>query len=426
MSKFIGSNSGKVKKWQKIGLGIILAACLVIVGFSKLAAAAERPITIAFMAELTGGRAQVGEDMVTGFKMFLEEINYTAAGRTIKLLVDDHGDPSVAIPKVRRFISRDNVDVIAGIWSTPVVYALIPLVTEAKVALVVSGVAGDDVTQREWTKNVVRVNAAGCQVGHVAGDYAYHKLGWRRVAILSWQHAFGQETVGAFQRVFEEAGGKVVQRIYCPRDTLDFGPYVSRLKPDADGLFEVVTASPSLNFFKALKATGLMDKWKVLSVLSATDESFLQELGDNGLGVLTTNNYSAALETPENAKFREKVLKRTGKEVTGPLMDSYVAAKWIAKAIEAVNGEVENRDKFHNALQKVTIPDSPHGPLSVDSRGNVVSDIYIRRVEKVKGRYQNTVIFTYPKISQFWKYDPETYLKAPTYSDKNPPCRYCE
>jgi len=407
-------------------LGIIGICWLGGLGLGQAAAAAKGPITIAFMAELTGGRAQVGEDMVTGFKMFLEEVNYTAAGRAIKLLVDDHGDPSVAVPKVRRFISRDNVDVVAGIWSTPVVYALIPLLTEAKVALVVSGVAGDDVTQRQWTKNLVRVNAAGSQVGHVAGDYAYHHLKWRRVAILSWQHAFGQETVGAFQRVFEEAGGKVIQRIYCPRDTLDFGPYVSRLKPDADGLFEVVTASPSLNFFKALRATGLMEKWKILSVLSATDESFLQELGDNGLGVLTVNNYSAALETAENVRFRERVLKKTGKEVTGPLMDSYVAAQWIVRAIEAVQGDVENRDRFHDALQKVTISDSPHGPLSVDSRGQVVSDIYVRRVEKVKGYYKNMVIHTYPKVSQFWKYDPATYLKAPTYSDKNPPCRYCE
>jgi branched-chain amino acid transport system substrate-binding protein len=426
MLNFLGSNSGKMRKWQRVGLEIIVISFLAAVGFGHAAAAEKGPITIAFMAELTGGRAQVGEEMVAGFKMFLEEVNYTAAGRTIKLLVDDHGDPTVALTKARRFINRDNVAVVSGIWSTPVVYALIPLLSEAKVALVVSGVAGDDVTQRQWTKNVVRVNAAGCQVGHVAGDYAYHKLGWRRVAILSWQHAFGQETVGAFQRVFEEAGGKVVQRIYCPRDTLDFGPYVSRLKSDADGLFEVVTASPSLNFFKALKATGLMDKWKVLSVLSATDESFLQELGDNGLGVLTVNNYSAVLETPENVKFREKVLKKTGREVTGPLMDSYVAAKWTVKAIEAVNGDVENRDKFHDALQKVTISDSPHGPLSVDSRGNVVSDIYIRRVDKVKGRYQNTVVDTYPKVSQFWKYDPGSYLKAPTYSDKNPPCKYCE
>jgi len=53
-----------------------------------------------------------------------------------------------------------------------------------------------------------------------------------------------------------------------------------------------------------------MDKWKVLSVLSATDESFLQELGNNGLGVMTANNYSWALDNPENIKFRRRCSKK--------------------------------------------------------------------------------------------------------------------
>src|SRR4030042_5339293 len=243
MSRIVRSNSGRGGRWLKIEIGIILIACLVIVGFSKVAVAADKgPITIAFMAELAAQRAQVGEDMVTGFKMYLEEKNYKIAGREIKLLVEDHGEADVAVPKVRRFITSDKVACVAGIFATDVTYAIIPLVTEANVALVISGAAGNDVTQRFWTKNVVRVNAAGCQAGYVAGDYAYNHLKWRRAAIVGWAHSFGQETIGAFQHVFEAAGGKVVQRIYFPRDTLDFGPYLSSLKGNADGLFEVVTA----------------------------------------------------------------------------------------------------------------------------------------------------------------------------------------
>ena len=426
MSRLISANSGKSGRWLKIEIGMILIACLVTVGFSQVAVAADKgPITIAFMAELAAQRAQVGEDMVTGFKMYLEEKNYKIAGREIKLLVEDHGEADVAVPKVRRFITSDKVAVIAGIFATDVTYAIIPLVTEANVALVISGAAGNDVTQRFWTKNVVRVNAAGCQAGYVAGDYAYNHLKWRRAAIVGWAHSFGQETIGAFQHVFEAAGGKVVQRIYFPRDTLDFGPYLSSLKGNADGLFEVVTAAPSLNFFKALRPTGLMDKWKVLSVLSATDESFIQELGDNGLGVMTANNYSWALDNPENLKFRERVMKKINRDVTGPLMDSYIAAKWIGNAIEAVNGDVENKDKFHDALQKEKMANSPHGALSVD-HGQVVQDMYIRRIDKVNGHYQNTVIHTYPKVNQFFKFDPQTILKSKPYDENNPPCKYCE
>ena len=162
-------------------------------------------------------------------------------------------------------------------------------------------------TQRKRSKNFIRISFTACQLGHVAGDYAYRKLGWRRVAILGWEHAFGQEVIGSFQKVFEDAGGKVIQRIYTPLTTLDFSPYVASLKQDADGLFEVITVSPSMRFLKSLRSTGLMDKWKVLTIGSATDESFLQELGDTGLGVLCADTYSAVIQTPENIKFRKRV-----------------------------------------------------------------------------------------------------------------------
>jgi len=46
-------------------------------------------------------------------------------------------------------------------------------------------------------------------------------------------------------------------------------------------------------------------------------------------------------------------------------------------------------------------------------------------VERVGGKLQNTVIYTYPHVSQFWKYNPEEFLKQPVYSRDFPPCKHC-
>jgi branched-chain amino acid transport system substrate-binding protein len=46
-------------------------------------------------------------------------------------------------------------------------------------------------------------------------------------------------------------------------------------------------------------------------------------------------------------------------------------------------------------------------------------------VEKVNGALQNTVIHTYPAVSQFWTYDPQAFLQQPVYSREFPPCRHC-
>ena len=78
------------------------------------------------------------------------------------------------------------------------------------------------------------------------------------------------------------------------------------------------------------------------------------------------------------------------------------------------------------ALRKVEIPDSPRGPIKLDEHGNPIQNIYIRKVERVGGQLQNTVIHTYPNVSQFWTYKPEDFLKHPVYDRDNfPGCKYC-
>jgi len=63
----------------------------------------------------------------------------------------------------------------------------------------------------------------------------------------------------------------------------------------------------------------------------------------------------------------------------------------------------------------VDLKESARGPLKVDDFGNPIQNIYIRKVERVGGRLQNTVIATYPAVSQFWKYKPDEYMKRPLY-----------
>ena len=91
-----------------------------------------------------------------------------------------------------------------------------------------------------------------------------------------------------------------------------------------------------------------------------------------------------------------------------------------------INGDVENREKFLKALREVEITNFSPGPLKLDRYGHVIQNVYIRRVDKVGNNYQNTVLETYPMVSQFWKYNPEDYLKQPIYTRDNPPCKNCD
>ena len=419
-------------KLKKVKLSVIillaLPLCLAIGGLQRIAGAAEKgPIKVGFISPKTGNFAQMGTDMADGFNLFLEEIGHQVAGRKIEVIYEDEGaGPATAVNKIRKLIQQDQVNLVAGIFFTPAAYAITPMCIEAGIPVVITLSAGDDLTQRKRSNSLIRVSYTGCQLGHVDGDYAYNKLGWRKVAIIAWDQSYGHELGGSFHRAFEDAGGKVIQKVWVPQGTMDFGPFVASLNRNADGIFAVITGTASVRFLKAMRAAGAMEKWKVLAAGTTTNESNLPGLADDGLGVYSANPYSATLNNPANAKFKDRVTKTLKRGANTNMVCCYTGADWITRAIKAVNGNVENKEMFLNALRAVDIPDSPRGPVKLDKYGHVIDNIYIRRVEKVGNQYQNTILETYPMVSQFFRYNPEEYLKEPVYTRDNPPCKFCE
>lgn len=76
------------------------------------------------------------------------------------------------------------------------------------------------------------------------------------------------------------------------------------------------------------------------------------------------------------------------------------------------------------ALKKASeTTEDPRGPIKLDEYGNPTENVYIVKVEKVGGRLQNTIIHTYPMVSQFWTYKPEEFLKTPVYERNYPPVK---
>src|SRR5438876_1224713 len=78
------------------------------------------------------------------------------------------------------------------------------------------------------------------------------------------------------------------------------------------------------------------------------------------------------------------------------------------------------------ALREAKVPNTLRGPVRFDELGNVVGNIYLRKVEKKDGRYVNAVIKTYPDVSQFWTYKQDEFLKNPVYSRDYPPAKNLE
>ncbi len=411
---------------RKMIVSVLAALVLVAMWEPGQAWAQKEPIKIGFLAPMTGGAAQVGKDMVNGISMWLEENGNQIAGRKVELIVEDtQGQPNIALTKLRKLVESDKVHVLSGGLFAHVGYALAPKVDEYKIPMLYPVMAADDLTQRKPAKWVVRNGWTSSQPSHPFGEWVVKTLGYKRVVTIGIDYAFGWEVVGGFQKSFEEAGGQVIQKLWPPLGTTDFAPYLSQIRRDADAVFALMVAASSLRFPKQYQDAGLKARLPLLGGGTTFDEFVLPSLGDEAIGGISPLMYSAALDTPVNRRFVKDYRAKYGKVPSYYSEVCYTTGRWINDAAKAIGGDLENREKFLAALRKVEVPDAPRGPVKLDAYGNPIQNIYIRKVEKKDGELWNTVIHTFPGVSQFWKYKAEEFLKQPVYDRNFPPCKHC-
>ncbi len=398
--------------------GVILFTPLVSWGQAK------GPIKIGFISALSGGMAANGKDMLAGIQLYLEEIGYQAAGRKIELIVeDDEAVPATSLTKTRKLVEKDGVHIMSGGLMASTGYALAPYIDSKEIPMTYPIMAPDDLTQRQRAKWIVRTGWNSSQPNHPLGEYAYQVLKFRKVIIIGLDYAFGWECAGGFQKAFEDAGGKVIQKIWTPLTVTDFSPYLAQFSKEADGVYAMFTGRSTLQFTKQYQEFGLKGKLPLVGGGTTTDEHALPSMGDEAIGIITSLHYSEALDNPANKKFVKAYREKAKKAASYYSEGTYTGARWIVEAIKKVNGDVENRPKLMEALRKVELKDVPRGAFRLDDYGNPVQNVYIRKVSRVGGELQNTVVQTYPNVSQFWKYKPEEFLKQPVYSREYPPLK---
>lgn len=384
------------------------------------------PFKIGIYGANTGNNAGAGKDMLDGMNLYLKGIDSTAGGRKIQIISEDTaGDPNTALAKARKLIEQDKVDVLVGPSLANEGYAVRDYIDQAKVPDLFPVVSGDDITQRLRTPWIIRTGWTSSQPMHPYGKWVFDQ-GKKTVAILAYDYAFGWENVGGFQRTFEQAGGKVVQKIWTPQVTADFAPYFPQLKKNVDAIVVAQSSGTAVRFLQQWQDFGLKDTIPLYGMSGMTDEAVLRTMGDEATGVITMLHWSAALQTPEAQAFVKKFKDAHNVPPGYRAESAYVTASVIAKALENTKGNPGGAQGLADALRAVKVTDAPRGPISFDQYGGIIQNEYVRKVEKVNGELQNTVIATVPNVSQFYTFDPQQYMSQPLYSRDNPACPNCQ
>jgi branched-chain amino acid transport system substrate-binding protein len=383
------------------------------------------PIRVGLVTVKTGPLASGGIDMERSLVQYLNERNNTLAGRRVELIVADSGGvPAQARTKIQELVERDNIHLMIGPLDTASALAADDYIRQAQL-LTLSVAAAEDMTQRKPNPWFTRGTSTSSQSAMPLAHYAAKTLGYKRMALIADDIAYGHEMCAGFMRVFEDAGGKVVQRMFPPLTVPDYGTYLAQLKTDIDAIFLGFAGSNGFRYLRQFNEYGLMGKVKPIGGMTALDEAVLRNMGDEALGIVTSCWYSAEIDNPINRKFVSAFRAQWKYDPGFYAAATYTEAAVLEATLNKLGGKIEEKAAFMKAVRSIKV-DTCRGPVSFDQYGNVIGNVYIRRVTRKEGRLVNSVIYTYPNASQFWTYKPEEFLKNPVYSRDWPPAKNLE
>ena len=406
---------------QAAGAGIGASA----LGFPAIVRAQGAPVRVGLLTVKTGPLASGGLDMERALVMYLRERNNTIAGRKIELTVaDTAGVAATARTKTQELVEKDHVQALIGPLDAGSALAIDDYIRAQQIPTM-SVAAAEDMTQRKPNPWFVRATSTSSQCAQPMADYCAKTLNYKRMAVIADDIPYGHEMVAGFQRVFEDAGGKIVQKLFPPLTVPDYGTYLAQMNPKIDGIFLGFAGSNGFRWLRQFNEFGMKGKTNVVGGMTALDEAVLRNMGDEALGILTACWYSAEIDNPINRKFTAAFRAEAKYDPGFYAAATYTNGAVFQAALEAVKGKIEDKQAFMKALRATKV-DTCRGPVAFDAYGNVVGNVYIRKVERKEGRLVNSIIKTYPNVSQFWTYGEKAFLANPVYSRDYPPAKNLE
>lgn len=383
------------------------------------APAAQGTIKVGIIAPTTGNFAANGQSMIDGWKLWWDKNGYTVAGRQVEMFYeDDAANPDTTLSKARLLVEQRKVNMIVGPLAANTGLALAGYAKDVKIPFIYPIVSADDLTQRSRLPNIVRIAGwTSSQTTHPLGEWAF-KQGYKKAVTIGQDFAFGHETVAGFARTFSESGGTIATQIWHPIGAPDFAPYMAQIQSvSPDVVFIQESGGDAVKFIKAWSDFGLKGKVALLTNQTTTDQSALGTMGPEAEGTISVGHYAEGRDDAVTQAFVKDFEATYKKLPSYYAADMYTAARVVSEAIAKVSGKVEETDNFIKVMMASDLSNTPMGPEKMDSYGNPVANVYLRKVEKRSdGKLWNVVTFTWPNVSQFWSYKPEDFLKNPVYS----------
>ncbi len=376
--------------------GSSAAAASVAVGpWTLLSHAQAGPLKIGVVLPYTGVYAVLGESITQAMELVFARENWTVAGRKIEMIKeDDEMKPPVGVRKTEKLIDSDKVDILTGPVHSGILMGMRDKVHNSKTILIVSNAGADAISRERCSRWIFRTSFSNWQPCQPMGGWVAKNVS-KEVFLTAPNYQAGKDMMNAFKETFVPAGGKVVDEDYPKLGETDYAPYLTKIKQSgAKAVFAFFSGTDAVNFVKQYDQFGLKGSIKLTGAGFLTEPDVLPAQGRSALGVITGHFYTPQLDNPVNKKFvADFKAKYGGKTPDGFACQGYDTAEVIVRALKAVNGNTQDKDKLVDAIAKTEF-DSPRGRFRFDPKThNVIQPfIYVREVREVAGGLDNVPI----------------------------------
>ncbi|MFA5022727.1 MAG: ABC transporter substrate-binding protein [Candidatus Paceibacterota bacterium] len=376
----------KTLKWVIAIIVIIIVIagvwCLVVGNSSSLSttATSTESIKIGVVGTFTGVGSYYGQQETRGLQLAQEEINRSGGvnGRKIELITEDsQAAPDKSVSAMQKLINVDKAKYVIGDSWVSTTFAMVPVANELRVILIspvasLKSLSQEDMFFRTMPNTEVLMNKLA--------DYAYNKMGSKKVAILSQRTPFGEEHTQYFKVAFEKLGGKVVAIENFDLMSKDVRSELTKAKEaNPDTILNLHASGPSLGLLmKQARELGTNVKW--ISSFGAESAPLVKEYPNITNGLVYVYTFDTDSNNSTISNFVNQYQSKFGELPDFTAANSYDALKLLSKAI-ATGDDILN---VKQQLLSTTNYAGGSGLISFDQNGDANRNIIVKEIKDGK------------------------------------------
>ncbi|SKA16870.1 branched-chain amino acid transport system substrate-binding protein [Enhydrobacter aerosaccus] len=341
---------------------------------------AQQAVKIGFVSTFSGPQAAIGEDMRRSVDLAVEHLGGKMGGKPIQIIYeDDQFKPDVGKQRSEKLVEQDKANFIAGyIWSNVLLASLKTVADEGDTIMISANAGPSQIAGELCNKNFFSTSWQNDQTPMAMGEYLNQK-GVKNLYLVGPNYAAGKDMLAGLKRTYK---GKIVGEDYTKwPDQLDFSAELTKIgaaKPD--GIFIFYPGAHGVQFVKQWAQAGLNKTVPLYQVFSI-DAITLPQQGDLALGTLGAQEWVNDLPNDQNKRYVEDFKKKYNVYPSYYGAQSYDAIMLIASAVEALKGDLSNKDKVRAEMKKANFK-SLRGDFKFGNNNFPVENFYIQETVK--------------------------------------------